>query len=164
MEERNKHFSTTRTFSGNSTIFITAQSWQVVIMASLCPPWTRRARRGFGLLGIPQWLEFRQRTCLFPCPCFEAGRWNSFLKIGGQAGCNFYGLKITAFKLTLRRWKDMTMEHKWILCKKLETEMERYDLTYRISTTGTWFIDYGLSYERASASWKAQSKVVFFSL
>lgn len=42
--------------------------------------------------------------------------------------------------------------------------MERYDLTYRISTTGTWFIDYGLSYERVSVSWKAPSKVVFFSL
>lgn len=163
MEERNKHLST-RTFSRNSTIFITDQSWQVVIMASLCLLWTMYARRGFGLLGISQWVEFRQRTSLFPCPCFEADQWNSFLRRGGQVGCNFYGLKITAFKLTLRRWKDTTIERKWILCKKLKTEMERCDLTYRISTTGTWFIDYGLSYERASASWKAQSKVVLFSL
>lgn len=162
MEERNKHLSTTRTFSGNSTIFITDQSWQVVIMASLCPLWTRRARKRIW----PPWYITLTGVQAedFPCPCIEAGQWNSFLSRGGQAGCNFYGLKITAFKLTLRRWKDMTIEHKWILCKKLETEMERYDLTYRISTTGTWFIDYGLSYERPSASWKAQSKVVFFSL
>lgn len=87
-----------------------------------------------------------------------------FLRREGQVGCNFYSLKITAFKFTLRRRKEMTIEHKLIFCKKLETETERYDLTYRINTTYTWFIDYGLSYEKASASWKAQRKVVFFSL
>lgn len=110
--------------------------------------------------------EFIQRTCLFPCTYFEAGQWyrGFFLRREGQVGCKLYSLKITAFKLMLRRRKDVTIEHKWILCKKLETEIERYDLTYRINTTGTWFIDYGLSYEKASASWKAQSKVVFFSL
>lgn len=109
--------------------------------------------------------EFRQRTCLFPSTYFEAGQWHRvFLRRKGLVGCKLYSLKITAFKLMLRRRKDVTIEHKWILCKKLETEIDRYDLTYRINTTGTWFIDYGLSHEKASASWKAQSKVVFFSL
>lgn len=53
---------------------------------------------------------------------------------GGKTGVSqFLCPKITSFKLTLRMWKAMTIEHKWILCKKLETEMERYMTWHRES-------------------------------
>ena len=186
MKWRNKYFFIIRTFLWDSEIYY----WSVLttVIMVLCLLWKMRVHTA-SLVYHSIWCSGRGSVsfhfpdqklangifvgffvCVCVCVC-----WRFFvlvlfcfvyvcLCVKGQVDCNFFGLKITAFKLTLRKWKAMTIEQKWILCKKMETEMERYDLTYRISTTGTWFIDYGLSYKRTSASWKAQSKVIFFSL
>lgn len=101
-------------------------------MPSLCPLWARCAQREFGPLGKSQSSD--RGLASFHVPVLKLAN-VFFLRREGQVGCNFYSLKITPFKFMLRRRKEVTIEHKLIFCKKLETETERYDLTYRINTT-----------------------------
>jgi len=66
------------------------------------------------------WVFFCLFVCFCVCVCVC---WRFFvlvlfcfvyvcLCVKGQVDCNFFGLKITAFKLTLRKWKAMTIEQK----------------------------------------------------